>query len=270
MLAREPSENCGVRSKAAFYSGVAAFGKKLLGFLAQYRQVTLYGFPDDLEIDIAVVVNHAIAHTNDLVERDIRKFGARLGSQAGCRFSCDLETTKNGILRLPVLHELLVRLSRDTSSPPVVLGGGLGLTAGGTAAVGVGIVGAAATGGGTAAVFANAQSGGSVSAGLSASGGAMATAGQNAPGVPQQPSNSTAAGAFIGAGIGIVLTNAGTNQALASTTTVFSFDIAFAFGGSIQVASGPQGVNAISITLGPGFGLAFTKIDTATAATGSQ
>jgi RHS repeat-associated protein len=158
---------------------------------------------------------------------------------------------------------------RSTQAAPA-LGGGLGVTAGGTAAVGIGIVGAATTGSGTAAVFANAQSGASVSAGLSASGGVMATAGQSAPGLPQQPSSSTAAGAFVGAGAGIVLTNAGTNQTLASTTTVFSFDVAFAFGGSIQVAAGPQGVTAISVTLGPGIGLAFTKIDTATAATGNQ
>lgn len=149
-------------------------------------------------------------------------------------------------------------------------GGGLGVTAGGTAALGLGFVGAAGTGSGTAAIFANDKGGASVSAGVSASGGLMATAGQSAPGVPPQPSDSTALGAFAGVGAGIVLTNAGTNQTLASTTTVWSFDVALAFGGSIQVASGPQGVNAISVTLGPGFGLAFTKIDTATAATGNQ
>jgi RHS repeat-associated protein len=145
-------------------------------------------------------------------------------------------------------------------------GGGFGMTVGATAALGVGKAGAAATGSATAAGFVS--SNGSVSGGVSASGGAMATAGKTAVGVPSQSSDSTAVGAFAGAGVGFVFTNAGSNQTLASTTTVLSFDIAFEVGGSIQLALGPQGVNALSISVGPGFGLAYTQIDTATKATG--
>jgi RHS repeat-associated protein len=157
-------------------------------------------------------------------------------------------------------------------APPAtpILGGGVGVTLGATAAVGVGLAGAASTGGGTAAVFANDQSGASASAGLSAAGGVMATAGQSSVGMPQQPSNSTAIGAFAGAGGGILLTNAGTNQTLATTQTTYSFDVGLVFGGSIQVSAGNGGVTAISITLGPAIGLAFTQINTTTIATGSQ
>ncbi len=156
------------------------------------------------------------------------------------------------------------------SGPKATLGIGFGLTGGGTAAVGLGVVGVGATGSGTAAVFANAQSGTSVSAGLSASGGAMATAGQAAVGRPEQPSSSTALGAFAGVGGGIVLTTAGTNQTLATTKSTFSFDVGLVFGGSIQVSAGDKGVNAVSITIGPAIGLAFTKVDTSTVATGNQ
>jgi len=98
----------------------------------------------------------------------------------------------------------------------------------------------------------------------------MATAGQHSVGEPDQPSSSTAAGAFAGVGVGLLLTNAGTNQTLATTKTAYSFDVGLAFGGSIQVSGGPGGVWALSVTLGPAVGLAFTQIDTSTAATGSQ
>ena len=145
---------------------------------------------------------------------------------------------------------------------------GVGVTAGGTAAVGVGVAGAGATGSGTAAVFGNSDG---LAAGLSASGGAMATAGKTVVGAPSnQPTDSTAAGAFAGVGVGLMVTNAGDNRTLASTTTVFSGDIAFEFGGSIQVSAGPDGIWAASVTIGPGYGVSFLKVDTATAATGNQ
>ena len=84
---------------------------------------------------------------------------------------------------------------------------------------------------------------------------------------PTDLNDRSVSGAFGGAGVGIMVTNAGSAQALQSTTTTWSFDIAFEFGGSIQVSSG-NGIWAVSVTLGPGLGLSFTEMNTATAATG--
>jgi hypothetical protein len=63
--------------------------------------------PDNLEIDITVVVDDAIAHAGDLVERDAGELGARLGCEAGGGFTGHQKTPKDGVLRLGVLGELL-------------------------------------------------------------------------------------------------------------------------------------------------------------------
>ena len=68
----------------------------------------------------------------------------------------------------------------------------------------------------------------------------------------------------MGIGVGPVFTNAGTNETFARTTTIFSFDVGWGAGGSIQIAAGDKGVTSVSFTMGPGYGLAFTKIDTVT------
>ena len=174
-------------------------------------------------------------------------------------------TATGGIAQRP---QPLAPQAAPGQRPAVTTGVGIGITTGATATAGLGIVGAAASGGATAAGFANSRDG--VTGGVSASGGLMATAGSHAVGLPSQPSDSTAFGAFAGVGAGITLTNAGTNQSLATMTTVWSFDVGLEFGGSIQVAAGPQGIAAISVTVGPAIGLAFTKMDTATAASGDK
>ncbi|MGC2108437.1 MAG: RHS repeat-associated core domain-containing protein, partial [Candidatus Korobacteraceae bacterium] len=147
-------------------------------------------------------------------------------------------------------------------------GGGVAVVAGATGAVGVLGAGAATTGTVGAGAFESTSSGPSV--GAVASGGGVAYAGNSTTGAPTQPTDlndRSVSGAFGGAGVGIMVTNAGSAQALQSTTTTWSFDIAFEFGGSIQVSSG-NGIWAVSVTLGPGLGLSFTEMNTATAATG--
>jgi hypothetical protein len=130
--------------------------------------------------------------------------------------------------------------------------------------VGVGKAGVAVTGSVAAVVMYDSQNK-TPSLGADASGGAVATAGSHTAGAPTQPHDSTAVGAFGGAGGGIIFGNAGNMQALRDMTTTVSFDIALEFGGSIQVSGNPQqGTWAMSITIGPGFGVAATQVNTAT------
>jgi hypothetical protein len=72
-------------------SAFAAFGQESLKLLEQLRQVGLNGFPDDFKIDVAVIMYDAIAHADDLWERDAGKLGASLGSQARRCFPGDEE-----------------------------------------------------------------------------------------------------------------------------------------------------------------------------------
>ena len=73
----------------------------------------MYGLPDDLKIDVAVVVNDAVAHADNLGERDAGKLGAGFGIQASGGFPGHEETPQNGVLCLGVLEKLLVRLLPD-------------------------------------------------------------------------------------------------------------------------------------------------------------
>jgi RHS repeat-associated protein len=147
-------------------------------------------------------------------------------------------------------------------------GFGFALTGGGVGAAGLIGTGAAATGSAGAGVFYGTGSG--LSAGAFSSGGMVAYFGSHTAGAPAQPNDldsRAVGGGFGGVGVGVTFTNAGSAQALTSTTTTWSFDIAFSFGASIQVSSG-GGITAVSITWGPGYGLSFTQMNTATAATG--
>jgi hypothetical protein len=90
-------------------SGITAFGEELLQFLKEQRQVGLHGFPNDLKIDVAVVMHHTVAHADDFVERDVRKLGAGFRGQTRCSFSGYQYAPQDRILRLAVLEELLVR-----------------------------------------------------------------------------------------------------------------------------------------------------------------
>ncbi len=78
--------------------------------------MSLHGIPDNLEIDVAVVVvDDAVAHTGDLAERDVRKFGASLGREPGSGFTCDEEAPEYGILRVGVGQELFARRFGDVA-----------------------------------------------------------------------------------------------------------------------------------------------------------
>jgi len=146
-------------------------------------------------------------------------------------------------------------------------GGNAGLTVGGTALLGVGKAGAAGTVSGSAVVMHNSDTG--TSGALSGSAGVMATAGQKSVGAPSQPSDSTAAGAYGGVGVGVTFGNAGNAAALKQMTTTFSFNIAFEFGASIDL-SGGNGFWQMSITGGVGYGCCFAKVDTTTGTVLSQ
>jgi hypothetical protein len=66
----------------------------------QRRQVGLDDVPNNLKIDVAVVVHNAIPHPDDFGERDVRKFGAFLCSEPGCRFPSYEEPSEDRVLRL--------------------------------------------------------------------------------------------------------------------------------------------------------------------------
>lgn len=75
----------------------------------------MYGLPDYIEIDVAIIVNEAIAHPGDLSKRDARKVVAGLGCQAGRSFPGHQEAAQHRILRLRIPHELLARLARHVT-----------------------------------------------------------------------------------------------------------------------------------------------------------
>jgi hypothetical protein len=83
-------------------SNFPSFGKKPLQFLEQAGQLGLNCFPDDLEVDIAVIMNHSVTHAYDFGKWDLRKLGPRLGSEARRRFAGYQEATQNRVLRLGV------------------------------------------------------------------------------------------------------------------------------------------------------------------------
>jgi RHS repeat-associated protein len=140
-------------------------------------------------------------------------------------------------------------------------GGNVGLTVGGTGLAGVGKAGAAGTVSGSAVVMYNSATG--ASGALSSSRGVMATAGQKSVGAPPQPADSTAVGAYIGAGGGVTFGNSGNAAALQQMTTTFSFNVAFDFGASIDLSAG-NGFWQVSVTAGVGYGCCFTNLDTTT------
>src|SRR5260221_8747472 len=66
--------------------GVAEEGVQLL---QERRQVRLDSLPNDLEIHVAIVVNHTVSHRYHPVERNDGKLGAGLWSESRRRFSGD-------------------------------------------------------------------------------------------------------------------------------------------------------------------------------------
>jgi len=158
----------------------------------------------------------------------------------------------------------------EKDAPNPCTGGGFAIVGGGTGALGVLATGAAATGTVGGGAFYNSKEG--ASAGALASGGATAYFGEHTAGVPTQGrslDDRAALGGFIGGGAGLLITNAGSAQALKRTTTTFSFDVGLEFGGSIQLSSG-GGIWALSITLGPAYGAAFSQLNTGTKAAGGE
>lgn len=57
----------------------------------------LYGFPYNLEIDVAVVMDNAVTHAGDLVEWDAGKLRARLGREPGRRLPGDQEPSEDRV-----------------------------------------------------------------------------------------------------------------------------------------------------------------------------
>jgi len=104
----------------------------------------------------------------------------------------------------------------------------------------------------------------------SASGGVLATAGQNVAGAPTQDKSSTVVGAFAGASVGVLVSNAGNSQGLKQPSETISVDFGLGFGGSVQVSISHGSIASVNIGVGYGIGFAVTDINTATAAKGTD
>ena len=87
--------------------------EKGLQLVEQQGQVGLNRFPDNLEIDIAVIMNDAVPHPDNLRERNIGEHVARLGRKSRGGFPGDEKASKDGVLRLLVFQEIFVRLTGD-------------------------------------------------------------------------------------------------------------------------------------------------------------
>jgi hypothetical protein len=53
--------------------------------------------PDNLEIDIAVIMDDAIAHAGDLAEGNVWEFGAHVGREASGGFTGHQKAPKDGV-----------------------------------------------------------------------------------------------------------------------------------------------------------------------------
>ena len=85
----------------------------MFGVPRKRRQMRLHGFPDNLKIDVAIVMHNPIAHADNLIERDVWELSASIGGEAARRFSRHEKTPQNSILSLAIRKELLACLSCD-------------------------------------------------------------------------------------------------------------------------------------------------------------
>jgi hypothetical protein len=84
--------------------------------------------PDDLKIDMAVVMDDPVAHAGNLVERDAGKLGERFGRQARSRFPGNKDAPQDGILRLAVLEKPFARLPGYVAPNKAACLGGIDFT----------------------------------------------------------------------------------------------------------------------------------------------
>ncbi len=82
-------------------------------FPDEQRHVILHSLPDNLKVDIAVVMYHAVPHSGDLMERDAWELSAGFGRKPGRGFASDEEAPQDGILRLGIIKELVASLVSD-------------------------------------------------------------------------------------------------------------------------------------------------------------
>lgn len=104
----------------------------------------------------------------------------------------------------------------------------------------------------------------------SASGGTLATEGPHVSGSPQQERSNTVVGGFGGVTVGVLISNAGNAQGLKQPSETISGDIGWGFGGSFQVSISHGSIVTVQIGIGFGYGLAYSDINTATAAKGTN
>lgn len=149
--------------------------------------------------------------------------------------------------------------------PPSLLPHGIGLSAGGNVEVGVGVAGAAAqatTGGGA---FYSSSSGDS--AGTFVSYGAAANAGRAVAGVPAQASTPVVAGASLGGGASLFVTNAQSVQQLSGPFTTYSVNVGFGpaqFSAQLSVGGGIWQASVSPPYAGLTAGASISKITTNT------
>ena len=142
---------------------------------------------------------------------------------------------------------------------------------GGNLDAGLGFVGASATGGVGAGGFVS--SSGSVSGGGFVSGGAAANAGSTAVGLPKQTSNTVfVLGGYVGAGLNIFGTNAGSVKSLSGPFTTVSINVGYSvanFGFQISFGGGIWSFSITPPIASVGYGVAGSVITTNTATTSS-
>ncbi|MGH9482444.1 MAG: hypothetical protein ACRD1L_10190, partial [Terriglobales bacterium] len=102
-----------------------------------------------------------------------------------------------------------------------------------------------------------------------ASGGAIAELGSHATGLPRQdPTLTTFAGAYAGAGVGGYVTDAGRAGQLRGPFLTFTASLGGTIGGSLQLQVDSHGTFLLSYEFGPGIGASFSAYMTSTGTLG--
>lgn len=105
---------------------------------------------------------------------------------------------------------------------------------------------------------------------VAASGGVVATEGSHVAGHPQQDRSNTTIGAFAGVEGGLLLSNAGNSQGLKQPSETISVDFGWGLSGSVSWTILNGNIVSVNVGIGFGFGAAFSDINTATAAKGTD
>ena len=231
------------------------------------QSLNLYGYVRNDPVSVADADGHELDTSDNTVPEGTYSTGSGSG-QAAAKAQSDYKERKEKEQKEKADKDKKEQDNKsDTghgnSSQQAQTGHGVLLTAAGAVDAGVGKAGATAQGAAGAGVFVDSKN--HPSLGAQASGSVMANAGQHSTGAPQQDSQSSVVGAFVGVGGGVTFTNAGNATAMKSMTNTLNIDIGWDYAASFSISSGSSGIWSISITIGCGYGLGVTETNTATA-----